>query len=54
MRRTFRTYERHGFLIQRDSGPDAPWSGWREDGTRFRADTLAGAFAMARRMKGRT
>lgn len=47
-RRTFKTYERHGFLISRDAGPDAPWRGWRGDGVSFRADTLKGALAMAR------
>jgi hypothetical protein len=48
MPRTFKTYERFGFLISRTAGPDAPWRGWREDGKSFRADTLSGAFQMAR------
>lgn len=51
-RREFKTYTRHGFVISRTAGPDAPWRGWREDGTKFRADTLQGAFEMARKMKG--
>lgn len=46
--RRFKTYERHGFLISRTAGADAPWRGWREDGESFRADTLKGAFQMAR------
>jgi hypothetical protein len=46
-----KTYTRHGFLISRTAGADAPWRGWREDGAKFRADTLRGAFAMARDMK---
>ena len=45
--RRFKTYERHGFVISRSAGSDAPWSGWR-DGQSFRADTLKGAFEMAR------
>lgn len=48
MPRTFRTYERHGFFIVRDGGPDAPWIGRRDDGTKIRADTLAGIFRLAR------
>lgn len=47
--RTFRTYERFGYLISRTAGADAPWRGWREDGATFRADTLKGALAMASR-----
>lgn len=46
--RRFKTYERHGFLISRTAGADAPWRGWREDGESFRADTLKGAFQMAK------
>lgn len=49
--RTYKTYTRWGFLISRTAGPDAPWRGWREDGKSFRADTLAGAFAMAKKEK---
>lgn len=45
--RQYKRHTRHGFLISRDAGPDAPWRGWREDGVTFRADTLQGAFAMA-------
>lgn len=43
-----KSYTRWGFLITRSAGPDAPWRGWREDGVSFRADTLRGAFEMAR------
>jgi len=50
-RRTFKTYERHGFQISRTAGPDAPWRGWKPNGATFRADTLQGAFALARDMK---
>lgn len=46
-----KTYFRNGFVISRTAGPDAPWKGWREDGVRFRADTLRGAFAMAPDLK---
>lgn len=49
--REMKTYFRNGFIISRTAGPDAPWKGWREDGVRFRADTLRGAFEMARDMK---
>lgn len=48
--RPFKTYTRHGFLITRSAGADAPWRGWREDGVSFRADTLKGAFAFAREL----
>lgn len=51
--RIFKTYDRHGFLISRTAGPDAPWRGWREDGKTFRADTLQGAFEMAREMNSK-
>lgn len=44
----FRTYTRRGFFISRTGGPDAPWIGRRDDGAKFRADTLAGAFQLAR------
>lgn len=50
--RACKSYERHGFLITRSAGPDAAWRGWREDGKSFRADTLKGAFSMARDHKG--
>ena len=46
--RQYKSYTRHGFLITRTGGADAPWRGWREDGRTFRADTLQGAFRMAR------
>lgn len=46
--RNFKTYERHGFVISRSAGADAPWRGWRQDGTSFRAETLKCAFSMAR------
>lgn len=48
--RRYKTHERHGFLISRTAGADAPWRGWRADGTSFRADTLRGAFAMAKEL----
>lgn len=51
--RTFKTHERFGFLISRTAGADAPWRGWREDGKSFRADTLAGAFRMAKQESAR-
>ena len=51
--KTFKTYTRFGFLITHSAGPDAPWRGWREDGTSFRADTVRGAFEMARNHKGK-
>lgn len=51
MRRTFKTYTRFSFLISRSAGADAPWRGWREDGASFRADTLKGAFQMARKFR---
>jgi hypothetical protein len=35
--------------LTRDGGPDAPWRAWREDGTKFRADTLAGLKRMITR-----
>ncbi len=50
----FNTYTRHGFVISRTAGPDAPWRGWREDGISFRADTLKGAFQMARDKRNAT
>lgn len=31
-----------GFVVSKTGGPDAPWRAWRADGTKFRADTLAG------------
>lgn len=46
--RRYKSHSRHGFLITRTAGPDAPWRGWREDGRSFRADTLRGAFELAR------
>lgn len=49
--RIFKTYERHGFFISRTGGHDTPWIGRRADGLKFRADTLQGAFAMARDWK---
>ena len=44
-----RTYERWGFLIQRNHYPRVMfrWSGWHPQLGRFSADTLAGAFEMA-------
>jgi hypothetical protein len=47
-----RTYERFGFLISRNSHPGASfrWEGWHPELGRFVADTLAGAFQMARHM----
>lgn len=45
-----KTHIRFGFIITKSAGPDAPWRGWREDGFSFRADTLAGAYDMARHM----
>jgi|GEM_PF-6347267 len=49
--RRFKTYTRHGFFISRTGGPDAPWVGRRDDGLKFRADTLRGAFDFAREWK---
>jgi hypothetical protein len=51
--KTYKTHTRFGFLITRSAGPDAPWRGWRGDGVTFRADTLRGAFDMARERKGK-
>lgn len=44
--RTFKIYERNGFIISRTAGADAPWRGWR-NGESFRANTLKGALVMA-------
>jgi hypothetical protein len=52
-KRQTKTYTRFGFLISRTAGPDAPWRGWREDGVTFRADTLQGAFIMAREYRSK-
>jgi hypothetical protein len=49
-RRHFASYERHGFLITRSGGHDTPWTGWNPHGGSFRADTLKGAFMLAREM----
>lgn len=44
-----KTYFRHGFLISRNPTPCAlRWRGWAENGVTFRADTLKGAFKLAR------
>jgi hypothetical protein len=47
MMRTYKTYVRFGFIITRSCGVDAPWRGWK-DGVSFRADTLHGAFYLAK------
>lgn len=42
-----------GFLVTYDPRPaaaDAPWRAWRDDGTKFRADTLAGVRAGVREL----
>lgn len=40
--------EYRGWIIQKDGGPDAPWTAWKAGEIRRRADTLEGVKRLVR------